>query len=165
MKGERITIQEREQVNVLVHKEKDSGVKIKLAFLSIMANSDIAFEKACEIFGIAVSTGYLWIRQWNEKEYRGIQRKGKRTGRPPYILKEDLKKLKEMLKEKTSWTAKEVRELIKERFAIDYSDDQVLRILRDKLKLRFSKLHGINDRMRRNNDGGKKATRAYLFTA
>jgi len=41
--------------------------------------------------------------------------------------------------EKPFWTTKEVKVLIKERFGIDISEDQVRRILRDKLEMNFSK--------------------------
>ena len=51
-----------------------------------------------------------------------------------------------MLKEKESWTTKEVRGLIKERFGVEFSEDQVVRILRQRLKMHFSKPYPMDYR-------------------
>jgi transposase len=103
------------------------------------ANFKGDIEKACEIFAVAIPTGYSWIRQWNQAGYEGIKSKGKRTGRRPRLSGGECQKLEELLKEKESWTTKEVRGLIKERFGIEFSEDQVVRILRHRLKMYFSK--------------------------
>jgi hypothetical protein len=62
-------------------------------------------------------------------------------GKPPKSGKEEIKRLEEYLKQKPFWATKEVRFLIKERFERELSEDQVRRILRDKLKMSFSKLY------------------------
>ena len=61
------------------------------------------------------------------------------SGRPPRLNEEGTEKLREYLKEKPFWTTKEVRCLIKERFEVELSEDQTRRILKDKLKMNFSK--------------------------
>jgi len=60
-------------------------------------------------------------------------------GRPPKLSKDDLEDLREILKSKDYWTTKEVRVIIKEVFKKELSEDQVRRILREKLKMRLSK--------------------------
>ena len=52
---------------------------------------------------------------------------------------EHIAKLKSELKKKEYWTTKEVKVQIKEKFGVEYSDDQMVRILRNKLKMHFSK--------------------------
>lgn len=118
--------------------EKDEEVKIKLIFLNLLANLEVDLEKAGKIFGIATSTGYSWIRQWNENGYEGIKGKENKGGRPPRLSNQDLERLKAMLQDKECWTTKEVRRLIKEKFGIAFSEDQVVRILRYKLKMHIS---------------------------
>ncbi|MCL0094045.1 winged helix-turn-helix domain-containing protein [Dehalococcoidia bacterium] len=44
-----------------------------------------------------------------------------------------------MLKTKPCWNLKEVKKLIKELFSMDYSDDQVRRILVEKLGMNYAK--------------------------
>jgi len=107
---------------VRLKEEKDKEAKIKLIFLNFLSNFKADLEKACEIFSIATSTGYSWIRQWNEEGYEGIKDKGNKGGKPPKFSDEDLEKLKEILKDKEYWITKEVRRLIKEKFGIEFSD-------------------------------------------
>ena len=51
-----------------------------------------------------------------------------------------------MLKEKEYWTTKDVKTIIKERFGVDLSEAQIIRILRNKLKMLFSKPYPQNYR-------------------
>ena len=51
-------------------------------------------------------------------------------GRPSELSDEQKEELKAILKERNDWTAKEVRELIKEKFGVEYSLRHVSRILR-----------------------------------
>ncbi len=139
MKGKNLNIKNTEEIKVRLGEEKDEEVKIKLIFLNLLANLEVDLEKAGKIFGIATSTGYSWIRQWNENGYEGIKGKENKGGRPPRLSNQDLERLKAMLQDKECWTTKEVRRLIKEKFGIAFSEDQVVRILRYKLKMCFSK--------------------------
>ncbi|MBW9221104.1 winged helix-turn-helix domain-containing protein [Methanothermococcus sp. SCGC AD-155-M21] len=50
--------------------------------------------------------------------------------RPPKLTKEQKEKLKKILKEKDSWTTKEVKKLIKGEFGVKYSAFYVRRILK-----------------------------------
>ena len=146
MKGKHLTIKDTEGIGVRLRSEKEETIRIKLIFLNFAANFEVDLEKACEIFAIAIPTGYSWIRQWNQAGYEGIKSKGKRTGRRPQLSDEECQKLGELLKEKESWTTKEVRGLIKERFGIEFSEDQAVRILRQRLKMHFSKPYPMDYR-------------------
>jgi transposase len=146
MKGKHLTIKNTEEIGVRLRGEKEETVRIKLIFLNFTANFKVDLEEACEIFAIAIPTGYSWIRQWNQVGYEGIKSKGKRTGRPPRLSDEECQKLEGLLKEREYWTTKEVRGLIKERFSIEFSEDQVVRILRHRLKMHFSKPYPMDYR-------------------
>ena len=102
-----IIIENAEEVRTRLRSEKEETIRIKLIFLNFAANFKVDLEKACEIFDIAIATGYSWIRQWNQAGYEGIESKGKRTGRPPRLSDEECQKLEELLKEKESWITKE----------------------------------------------------------
>ncbi len=107
MKGQRLTIRNAGEIGTRLKAEKKEDVKIKLIFLNLMSNLEVRLEKACQLCGIATSTGYLWIRQWNREGYEGIRGKSGKAGRPPRLSDDDLEKLKEFLKEKEYWTTKE----------------------------------------------------------
>ena len=64
MKGERIKVKNIEEVKEILKREKKEDVVIKLIFLNLIGG-EIGFEEGCRFCGIAESTGYLWIREWN----------------------------------------------------------------------------------------------------
>lgn len=140
MKKRKIEIKNTEEIRERLKFEKDERIKIKLIFLNILlSNREMEIREACDLCGIAVPTGYLWVRKWNEEGYEGLKDKEGKRGRPPKLSEEEFEKLKEYLKSKTYWTTKEVKILIKKKFGVEYSDDQVIRILRDKIGMKFSK--------------------------
>jgi transposase len=139
MKGDRIELARPKEIRSRLRHEKDDKVKLKLIFLNSIANFSLDLESACSMCGIATSTGYLWIRNWNEEGYEGIKDKPNSGGRPPKLDNENLEDLRAELKQKNYWTTQEVKERLLEKFGVDLSEDQVRRILRNKLKMLFSK--------------------------
>lgn len=93
----------------------------------------------CQDFGIAPSTGYLWLGTWNKGGYAGISNTGQRTGRPPQLDEWNLFFLTYRLHQQITWTTAEVRELIYRDFGIEYSPNQVIRILRQRVGMHFNK--------------------------
>jgi transposase len=139
MKGERLFIKKRDELLSHLSEEKDFTIKFKLAFLKCFSELGRDLEKVCQDFGIAVSTGYLWLRTWNDAGYAGISAQGQRTGRPPQLDEWDLIFLNYLLSQHATWTTAEVQTLIQREFGIEYSSAQVIRILRERLDMHFSK--------------------------
>ena len=146
MKGKIVKIQNREELSVRLRKETDGHVKSRLIFLNAMANHGISYEKASEICGLSLSTGYVWIRKWNDGGYGALKDKETRTGRPPRLNEDNMNKLKEILRGRAYWTTKEVASEIKAHFDVDLSEDQVIKILRNKFKMLFSKPYPMDFR-------------------
>jgi transposase len=146
MKGDRIEIAKRKEIRARLRHEKDDRTRMKLVFLNAIANFSMDLETACSICGIATSTGYLWVRNWNEDGYEGIKNRPNPGGRPPKLNEEDLGKLEEELKKKDYWTTQEVKVQLLEKFGVDLSEDQVRRILRSKMNMNFSKPYPIDYR-------------------
>ena len=139
MKGERLFIERQAELLEHLIQEKDSAIKLKLAFLKCFSSLDRDLEAVCQDFGIATSTGYLWLRIWNKTGYSGISETGQRTGRPPQLDEWDLIFLRYRLHQQTTWTTAEVRELIWRELGIAYSPNQVIRILRQRVGMHFNK--------------------------
>ena len=139
MQGERLFVKKQTELLEQLAEEKDFTLKFKLAFLKCFSELGRDLEEACQNFGIAVSTGYLWLRTWNDAGYAGISTQGQRTGRPPQLDDWDLVFLNYLLHQQATWTTAEVRELIQREFGIEYSPAQVIRILRERLGMHFSK--------------------------
>lgn len=146
MKGDIVKIQNRDEIFKKLHEETDERVKLRLIFLNAMANHETSYEKASEICGQSLSTGYVWIRKWNAGGYEALKDKETRTGRPPRLNKDDMMKLKEILIGRNYWTTKEVVNEIKTHFSVDLSDDQVIKILRNKFGMLFSKPYPMDFR-------------------
>lgn len=140
MKGERLAVKGQSELETYLGNETDAKVRLKLAFLHCFIRLEADLETLCQAFGIASSTGYWWIRNWNRLGYDGLQESAREdVGRPSRLDDVDLMYLTVLLKEKGCWTTQEVRELIKTTFGIDYSPAQTVRILRKRLKMHFSK--------------------------
>lgn len=139
MKGNQLVILRQSELRERLGREADVKIRLKLAFLQCLAQLTMDLDKLCEAFGIATSTGYWWIRNWNKQGYERLLEGGGKAGRPPRLDDLDLSYLALLLKEKSTWTTQEVRALIKKTFDLDYSSAQVARILRKRLRMYFSK--------------------------
>ena len=146
MKGDIVSIQNAEELPEKLRAETDGRIRPRLIFLNAMANHGISYEEASDICGISMSTGYVWIRKWNDEGYDGLNDKKTRTGRPPRLNDENMKQLKEILKSRTYWTTKDVVNEIKAHFDVDLSEDQVIKILRNKFHMLFSKPYPMDYR-------------------
>jgi transposase len=146
MKGDIVKILNPEDLLKRLRAETDERVRSRLIFLNAMANHGIGYEKASEICGLSISTGYVWIRKWNAEGYEGLKDKDTRMGRPPRLNDENMANLKEILKSKAYWTTKEVVIEIKTHFGVDLSEDQTIKILRNKFHMLFSKPYPMDYR-------------------
>ena len=146
MKGDRVIIKNREEIEKRLPTETDARVKPRLIFLNAISNCGISYELASKICGLNLSTGYVWIRKWNAEGYEGLKDKDTRTGRPPKLDKENMIRLKEILKTRDYWTTKEVQKVIKDQFDVDLSIFQVIKILREKFEMHFAKPYPMDYR-------------------
>jgi putative transposase len=117
-----------EELNKIIKKEEKSvRVLERLYFVKFIYKGD-TIKEACQKVDISEPTGYSWLDSWNKHGYDGLVPNF--SGGPKLKLgNTDREKLKQMLGEKDTWTLRGVRELIKERFNVEYSEMQVWRIL------------------------------------
>lgn len=143
---ERVEIKQKEKVLEYLKQEKKAEVKVRLIALNLIGKHNMSVEQVSETMAVPISTIYDWIRIWNENGYDGLKGKPQSSGRPAKLSEEDMKNLKDYLVEKPYWLTKEVRHLIEEKLGVKISEDQVRRILRDKLKMLFSKPYPLDYR-------------------
>ncbi|MCJ7444639.1 MAG: hypothetical protein MUO26_08940, partial [Methanotrichaceae archaeon] len=67
MKGDIIRVERAEELEESLAAVSDNDIKIKLIFLNAFGNCNIPYETACVLCGIHTSTGYVWVRRWNER--------------------------------------------------------------------------------------------------
>jgi putative transposase len=87
--------------------------------------------------GASKVIGYAWLKNWNEKGLEGLK-PNYGGGRPSELTEEEKEELKAILEKRDDWTTKEVRELIKDRFDVEYSQRHVSRLLKS-FGMKYSK--------------------------
>lgn len=107
--------------------EKSVRILERLYFIRFIYKGD-SIKEACERVNVTEPTGYSWLDSWNKRGYEGLVPNFS-GGPKPKLGDDERKELKQMLAGKDAWTLREVRELIKETFDIEYSEMQVWRIL------------------------------------
>ncbi len=134
-----IRIDEPERLDEFLQSEKDKSEDFKALVLKLI-NRIGNVKEVSDITGVPEATIYEWIREWNQEKETSLENyRGEGGGRKPKLTPEQNEKLKDELKKRKFWTTKEVKVLIRETFGIDLSEDQIIRILREKFKMHFSK--------------------------
>jgi putative transposase len=117
-----------EELNKIIKKEEKSvRVLERLYFVKFVYKGD-TIKEACQKVNISEPTGYSWLDSWNKQGYKGLVPNFS-GGPKPKVGEAEREELKRMLGDKDAWTLREVRELIKEKFNVEYSEMQVWRIL------------------------------------
>ena len=139
----RVVIQDDYLLPFYLKREKELGTPFRLAFLNSLKELHNNVEKACNVFGIALPTGYAWLRSWNKFGYDGIEHpfheSDQPVGRPPKLSDKNLGELESQLKSMDNWQTSEVRKLIRDKWDVELSASQVQRILKNKLGMNYSK--------------------------
>ena len=116
-----------ELTKIIKKEEKSVRVLERLYFVKFIYKGD-SIKEACQKVNISEPTGYSWLDSWNQQGYKGLVPNFS-GGPKPKVGEAEREELKRMLAEKDAWTLREVRELIKEKFNVEYSEMQVWRIL------------------------------------
>jgi len=155
----------KEEIKILeklVKKEKNPKLRDRLRGI-LLLKKNYKHSEVAEILGVTERTLYNWKKRYNQSGYNGLKT-NPIPGRNTILDEEDMKKLKELLEMRDYWTSKEVRELIKNEFYIEFTPRHIPRILR-KLGMKYQKPY-VND-YRRPEDAEdilKKDLRARLWT-
>ena len=130
-----------EQIPVIIHipqtelvkkiKEYELGAKIlkRLTFINLRYSGKTVKE-SCNLLRISSVTGYTWQERWNSESYAGLVPKYA-GGRPPKLSEQQKEELWEFLHTRDYWTTSEVKHLILLKYSIEYSMDQIRRILKN----------------------------------
>jgi transposase len=106
-------------------------------FKALVLNRPGKVNEVSAITGVPEATIYEWIRECNKERTASLEsHRGEGGGRKPKLGAEKAEDLRAELKKKEFWTTKAVKAVVKDKFGIDYSEDQIVRILRNKLVLR-----------------------------
>lgn len=118
-----------EELNEEIRKRKICSDVLRRLFFIKELYKGATVPKAAKEVGVSKVIGYVWLENWNEKGLEGL-RPNYAGGRPPELTQEKKEELKKILEKRDDWTTKEVRELIKNKFGVEYSIRHVSRILK-----------------------------------
>lgn len=117
-----------DQLDWLIKKEKNAKVQQKLYFIRFRYLGD-SIEEAISGLGVTKRIGYHWQDSWNKAGYEGLlHRSG--AGRPSKLNDEEILELKTKLESKDFWTTKEVKNLVKSKYKLDYCLNSIRKLLR-----------------------------------
>ena len=139
-KWDRIGIKRKMPVEELDKRIKSLELDVKvLNRLHFIRNRYLgdSVELAASKSGVTKRVGYIWQDRWNEEGYEGLIPKYG-GGRPAQISDEEKIELKEILAKRDDWSTKEIKQLIKDEFAIEFSEKHVRTILRS-IGLKFAR--------------------------
>ncbi len=116
--------------------EKDAKILRRLFFIKFRYEGD-SVQEASKKIGITKRIGYIWQDRWNREKYQGLipQFAG---GRPSKLTDQQKVELERLLRQKDSWTSREVRDLIIKEFGVTYTIKQALEIAK-RMGLKFAK--------------------------
>jgi len=139
-----------EEINILnrrLKKEKNPETRDRIRGI-ILLKKGHRLQEIANIMGVNRRTVYNWRRRYEEEGIEGLKTREK-PGRKRKLSDEDMERLKDLLKQKEYWTTREVRDLIKIEFGIEYTLRHITRILR-KLGMKYQKPY-VNDYRRPEN--------------
>ena len=136
MRGDEI-----ELIDAKLREEKDPKVRDRLRMILLLKEGYKQIEVA-EIMRTTERTVYTWKKRYEKEGFEGLKTR-KKTGRKRRLEDDDFEDLKRLLKQKDYWTTREVRDLIKIEFGVEYTKRHVPRILR-KMGMRYQKPY-VND--------------------
>lgn len=125
-----------EDLESLIRNEKKKRFAERLSFIrDLYAGTDV--ETAARKLGRCRATGYNWLSSWDKNGLEGLKPKFG-GGRPSKLSKAELSDLKRKLQSRSCWTPRDAKQLIRNEYGLEYSDDSVSRILRS-FGMRFGK--------------------------
>jgi putative transposase len=116
------------QLDWRIRIEKNTKVQQKLYFIRFRYLGD-SIEEATFRLGVTKRTGYYWQSKWNQEGYEGLLHKSG-AGRPSKLNIEEMLKLKTILENKDFWTTEEIKDLIRNKFGINYCLNSIRKLLR-----------------------------------
>ena len=129
---EQITIDQKlsfDDLNSLIKRENNSRVLKRLYFIKFRYLGDSVEEAAIKV-GVTKKCGYYWQGFWNKGGYAALKPHFC-GGRKSKLTDEQMIELKSLLKKRDYWTTREVLELIKEEYGIEYSLKRIGIILKN----------------------------------
>jgi len=112
----------------LTYEELNKRIRYIEILIKILDRLD-SVEEAARKVGVTKRVAYVWQKRWNRDGYSGLLPRYA-GGRPSKLTDDQKSDLKFYLRMQGNWTTARVRELIKDKFDVEYSLKQVRVIMK-----------------------------------
>ena len=133
------------EIQTEINKLENDKKVLKKLYVILDVLHDIPVKDIISKHRISQGTAYNWIRQWNEGEIEGLQRKKGSKGQSK-LTDEQFIILDQIILQMKLKTAKEVKHIIESIFGVEYSIRQIERIMK-KLGYTYTKPYQIYAKM------------------
>ena len=131
---------ELSEIEELMREHRESYEIYRRFLLIKMVAKGQSISKASENLNISRKTGERWVKEYNEKGVEGLFSDYSNCGRKSYLSDEQLEELREIIVgNEEKFNLKDVKNLIEEKYGIQYSEKQIWVITRKKLNLNYGK--------------------------
>lgn len=132
-------LSESEIKKLLKEYKHDFDMYRRLLIIYNVSNG-LSIAKASEHLNVCSKTGETWVKNYNANGLDGLKTKYKNCGRKSRMSEENLKDLKNFIdNSEKSYDVADVKIIIEERYGINYSENYVWRLLREKLDYNYGK--------------------------
>lgn len=109
--------------------ERDASVKERILLIIRISADKQHIELVAQEVHKSRAWAYKWYKRYNDEGLEGLRDKP-RSGRPSFVDKEDIIKIKqELSSSNTGWSTNEVMDLIEKKTGIKYHEDHIRRLL------------------------------------
>ena len=109
--------------------EKSAGAVRRMMLVILVERDGMSRTEAAEYLGMARSWGVKWYGRYLREGLSGLRTRP-RSGRPPFVSKKIIKKIRRIAKKTTCWTASGMRDLIAGMSGVEYEISYVRQLLR-----------------------------------
>jgi putative transposase len=118
------------ELDDLIKKYKKDPILYRRLVLIAMVQRGKKVSEACEILKISEPTGHRWVDNYNEKGLDGLINNYSNHGRPSKLTDVQLDEFKRIIENEDYLTVQRAKEIIKNRYNVDYTDSGVRKLLK-----------------------------------
>jgi putative transposase len=110
-------------------REQDADVKLRMLLIQKVKYDGLGQNQAARELHAQSSWAVAWVRRFEEEGIEGLRTRP-RSGRPPLVEQRLMARIgREVITNKSGWTTKEVRELVRKEAGVTYSERHILRLI------------------------------------
>lgn len=113
----------------MCREEDDADVRLRMLLILKVKYDGVSQNRAAKELHAQSSWAVTWVRRFEEEGIEGLRTR-ERSGRPPKVERRLMARIgREVTTNRSGWTVREVRELVRRKASVTYSERHVLRLI------------------------------------